>query len=190
MEEKDRLKLVANQLHNIVNGQRSVLYFRALGHHVQGGQRFWVSTKNAHLSVFVLSFAKVFGSQRTEQLHWQRSVPEDRHSEFKNDLWADIGATKAEFHKYVGTMLGIRNKLIAHRDLADDLDRLPDFSLAIKAMESLHGYLVRQLSEFKDVPVVYHGPLSLEVWADNVNEDIERYLSVAVPATLEIPEHH
>lgn len=190
MEEKDRLNLVANQLHNILNGQRSVLYFRALGHHVQAGQRFWISTKNAHLSVFVLSFAKVFGSQRTEQLHWKRSVPEDRHSEFKKELWADIGITRSEFHKYVGKMLGTRNKLIAHRDLADDLDRLPDLSLAIKAMESLHGYLVRLLSEFKDNPVVYRGPSSLEVWAGNVNEDIERYLNAAVPATSEITEHH
>jgi hypothetical protein len=81
---------------------------------------FWVKTCDAHINVAVISWCMIFGAYENNAMHWKNFRNEEFievSDDFNKALPKLIGKSEREIDNYVKSMIGFRNKYIAHRDM-------------------------------------------------------------------------
>ncbi|MBU67016.1 MAG: hypothetical protein CL858_26760 [Cupriavidus sp.] len=77
---------------------------------------FWRTQMGATLDLAVIDWCKVFGS-RSDDTHWTRLVPAERHDEIREGLLASLGMDVAAWNNYWDEMKTYRDTNAAHLSL-------------------------------------------------------------------------
>ena len=82
---------------------------------------FWGQTINAHFRVAVLNWCKVFGSKKSNDVHWKKTPIEDverAKEQFAQKIYKH-GINKKFLKGYRMEMIAFRDKVVAHHDLGE-----------------------------------------------------------------------
>lgn len=186
--EEETLNLVSVQFSIVYDAIRSLIYCRELQDVVAEGEKFWITTKIAHLQNFVTSWSKCFGSSR-EDTHWKKSILVK--SAFKRKLRLHLDVNARGHEKYTKSVLAVRNKVLSHTDLSLSMIKIPDMDLALESLVFLHRSLREELDLLKNIsaPILYSGPLSLEKWIVNLKEESGKVIKTAHASTKGMSEY-
>lgn len=186
--EEETLGLISVQFSIVYDAIRSLVYCRELQGLVTEGEKFWITTKSAHLQNFVTSWSKCFGSSR-EDTHWKKSILVK--SEFKRKLRLHLGMNARGYEKYIKSVLAVRNKALSHTDLSLSMIYIPNMDLALESLVFLHHSLREELDLLKNLstPILFKGPLSLEKWIENLKEESGKVIQTAHASTKGMSEY-
>lgn len=126
-------------------------------------QTFWIMTVNLLADAASIEWSKVFGSW-DEDTHWTRVVPKDEHDKVRSALLGELGFSKTEWERYRDEIVGYRNQLVAHHDLAATVAKYPHYDKAIVAA----NFMFDQLRGLADPDLLGGIPTSLEGWSNTV----------------------
>lgn len=125
---------------------------------------FWGSTASAHLELAVVEWCKVFGSDG-EKTHWKNifaeGAEEQAIEEFRRRILSKTSLAEKQWKAYHKTMLGLRNKFVAHLDLSMPFNEpTPIFDTALRvacAYQEWVKWLIRA-SVGRFTPVIWEDP--------------------------------
>ena len=186
--ENETLELLSLQISIVYDAIRSLVYSRVLQNIVEEGEKFWISTKSAHLQSFITSWAKCFGSSR-ESTHWKKSILVN--SEFRRKLRLHVDLNAIRFEKYTKSMLSVRNQVLSHTDASVRITQIPNMDVALKSLLYLHGALKDECNKLEGIPepILYKGPLCMDKWIENLSKEANELICTAHSATKGIAEH-
>jgi hypothetical protein len=100
----------------------------------------WRVMQGASLDYGLIEWCKIFGN-RSDDTHWTKLVPNDRHDAFREGLLASVGKSAEEWEEYHSAMKDYRDQLAAHHDL----DAKPTHYPCLRSCARSLVLLLRQL---------------------------------------------
>lgn len=98
----------------------------------------WRVMQGASLDYGLIEWCKIFGN-RSDDTHWTKLVPNDRHDAFRDGLLAAVGKNATEWEEYHSAMKDYRDQLAAHHDLDAQPTHYPSFDSALEASYYYYG---------------------------------------------------
>ncbi|KXG42691.1 hypothetical protein [Tepidibacillus decaturensis] len=95
---------------------------------------FWIFTMNAHLLQAAICWCMVFGSDRSNPIHWKNlniNEKDNLSNWFRSELTEYLNIDEEEWESYWKSMVTFRNRFVAHRELTFQ-DPVPYFETAYK----------------------------------------------------------
>lgn len=181
---ENELRLIATQMEVVRSGIRSLVYFREIEKLDNKDKWFWLSTKNAHLQHFITSWSKCFGSY-SEDTHWKKSILV--RSAFTKGLFKVLGTDKHKFRLYLKEILTLRNSVFSHSEVQLKNVYIPKMDLALGSYRYFYKKLQERL-EMSHILVIDHGPICLDMWIENLEEEAQKIITTAHSATEQLDE--
>jgi hypothetical protein len=141
-------------------------------------QTFWIMTVNLLGDAASLEWSKVFGSW-DEDTHWTRILPEEKHAEVRAALLGKLGLSQSDWEAYHQEIVGYRNQMVAHHDLAATITKYPHYDRAIVAAD----FMFDQLRNMADPDWLGGIPTSLDRWSTTVAENMSAIVQKAFQAS-------
>lgn len=92
----------------------------------------WRVMQGASLDYGLIEWCQIFGN-RSDDTHWTKLVPNERHDTFREGLLAAVGKSGEEWEEYHSAMKDYRDQLAAHHDLDAKPTHYPAFDPALEA---------------------------------------------------------
>jgi len=144
-------------------------------------QTFWIMTTNLLMESAALEWSKVFGS-RDEDTHWTRAVPSGEHKRVRELLLSSLGMDQVQWTAYRDSVVGYRNQLVAHHDLAASVAAYPKFDPALVAA----SFMFDQIRAAADQDWLGGIPTSLDNWAKTVAGNMSAIVKKAFASSSEL----
>ncbi len=148
---------------------------------VEPKQTFWIMAVNLLMESAALEWSKVFGS-REEDTHWTQAFPKEAQVPIRAELLRRLGMEQADWEQYRDSVVGYRNQIVAHHDLAASVAAYPRFDAALVAA----SFVFDQIRATADQEWLGGIPTSLERWARTVAGNMSAIVAKAFAASAEL----
>lgn len=144
-------------------------------------QTFWIMTMNLLMDSAALEWSKVFGSSN-EDTHWTQVFPNEAQERIRAELLQRLKMQQADWERYRDSVVGYRNQLVAHHDLAASVAAYPRFDAALVAASVVFD----QVRAAADQEWLGGIPTSLERWARTVAGNMSAIVVKSFAASAEL----
>jgi len=140
----------------------------------------WRVMQGASLDYGLIEWCKIFGN-RSDDTHWTKLVPNDRHDAFREGLLAAVGKSAEEWEEYHSAMKDYRDQLAAHHDLDAKPTHYPAFDPALEAAYYYYGNFLHPTWSADHSGTQYPG--DMKAYAAGYRAQLLNVASAAVQAT-------
>ncbi|UIF89992.1 hypothetical protein [Cupriavidus sp. UYPR2.512] len=147
----------------------------------------WRVMRGASLDYGLIEWCKIFGN-RSDDTHWTKLVPNDRHDVFRDGLLAAVGKSSREWEEYHSAMKDYRDQLAAHHDLDAKPTHYPSFDAALEAAYYYYATFLYPEWSSKNPATPY--PPDMKAYAAEYREQLLKVAKAAAQATREFEPGH